>query len=202
MVTKYSRFPQLRWPPVYIGCILSLFKSHVTVSDMLTLFSDLADLVQNYQSGKEWEKIVELAILLQCLSAQVNGGRGPFDIVTFGTCTVLKMHQLKPETQTFDAAYAEIIELYTGKNGIIKPNSITLVTTTYAKFPDFVGFIVYCRPLVTSVSQQRAVLIFTIFNTIRGEDILNILCLSGLRRLICYVGWYLVLLLNVISGFV
>ena len=76
MVTNDSAIPQLRWPPVYIGCILSLFKSHVTVSDMLTLMSDLAVLVQNYLSGKEWEKIVELAILLQCLNAEINGGTG------------------------------------------------------------------------------------------------------------------------------
>ena len=54
------------------------------------------------------------------------------------------MHQLKAETQTLDAAYAEIKELY--ETGIIKPNSIILVTTTNAKFPDFDGFIVYCKP--------------------------------------------------------
>ena len=98
-------------------------------------------LSKSTETGKEWEKIVECAIILQCLYAKLCLGGGPFNILKYAHCRPdlsISRIQLKANTMTLVEAKVEI-------DGFVenRENSIIICIPTYGKFPDYDLFIVY-----------------------------------------------------------
>jgi hypothetical protein len=138
---KSTKVTEVRWSPVYIGCILNLFDDIRSLNLYSLINTELAVLASTTEGGKEWEKIVECAIVLQCLNAKYNQGCGPFNIVQNGNLdlTVSRI-SLKSETKTLDQAKTEI-DCFIMEN-IITENSVTVISIPYGKFPDYDLFVV------------------------------------------------------------
>jgi hypothetical protein len=132
---------EIRWSPVYIGCILDLFEDIESLNLCSLINTELAVLVSTTECGKEWEKIVECAIVLQCLNAKYNKGCGPFNILQNGNLDLIVSRiSLKSDTKTLDQAKAEIDCFI--KEYIITENSVAVISIPYGKFPDYDLFVV------------------------------------------------------------
>lgn len=75
---------EIQWPIFYLQQILDLFPDGRDLMLAELIEHDLTTYASRTGSGLDWELIVQVAILMQCLNAKVNNGTGPFDIVGAG----------------------------------------------------------------------------------------------------------------------
>ena len=132
-----------KFPLIYIGKILQYLNIPLKyksvnaivglISKNLPVHSTLAG------SGKDWEAIVNIAILLQCASSQIN--KSPLSIFgeSFDRVEFVKCEVLPPQTKTLESAHIGILD----KMAKARPGTVCVFSPSYASFPTFDGFVVY-----------------------------------------------------------
>ena len=85
---------------------------------------------------------MQVALMVRCADAMVNGTKGPFDIAAADVNPHFECFTLPGECKTLEAAQAKIRDCF---SAITRP-TIALFTPSYAKFPGYDGFIVYSTP--------------------------------------------------------
>ena len=133
----------IRWPPVYIACMLKLMyqvtsKSvdHQVLGDMLTLLKvDFLGQSSRVSSGTGWEIITKVAILLHCVCAFERRNNLNIMGIPFGIVTSVQLDRLNG-VKTLEEAKAAIEKK-------MKPLPVGAVVLCY---PSFSGF-----PLVDAI---------------------------------------------------
>jgi hypothetical protein len=76
---------RMRWPLGYVVCILKLFvKFKPCVSPIIECMKKLEVYASQTDSGKDWETIIEIALLFRFLSNRLNGDNVPFNLLSIG----------------------------------------------------------------------------------------------------------------------
>lgn len=70
----------IEFPIGYIAAILDDFE-YINPNETVSMCNNLLMYATTTDSGKDWELIIQFALMLHCLDACVNGGGGPFDIL-------------------------------------------------------------------------------------------------------------------------
>ena len=95
--------------------------------------------VQETESGKEWECVLNIAIIFRCLYQAYYGSDSPFSIVPLGTKPTVKCRSLPPEIKTFPAVIEQIKEILNSE----RTPCLLVLVPSHSKFPDVDGFVVY-----------------------------------------------------------
>jgi hypothetical protein len=130
---------KIRWPLCYIACILKAFEQNEATHAVCDYCDSLSTHAQESESGKEWECVLNIAIIFRCLYQAYYGSESPFNIVPLGTKPTVMCRTIPPEIKTFSAV-KELAEFLSSKRS---PCLLVLVPS-YSKFPDVDGFVVYC----------------------------------------------------------
>jgi hypothetical protein len=131
---------KIRWPLCYIACILKAFELNEATHAVCNYCVSLSTHAQETESGKEWECVLNIAIIFRCLYQSYYGSDSSFLIVPLGTKPTVMCRTIPPEIETFPAVMEYIAEvLYSERT----PCLLVLVPS-YSKFPDVDGFVVYC----------------------------------------------------------
>lgn len=141
---KFEQFSEstistILWPMCYIGCILRLLLS----LQRLQLAKIITDVLpidnETVHSGKEWEDVVLIAILLKCLGAKFGISTGPFGMVQGDDVPIVVYEVLPSEISTLEDA-DKYINIKVSKCG----SSVIIVAVfSYARFPLLDGLIFY-----------------------------------------------------------
>lgn len=148
MFCSVPKINKVRWPICYIACIMSLFPSIRYIPFEETVSMHLAVHASRIESGIDWELIVQTAIMLHSVDAKLNGTSGPFGIVEIGVKPDVLYRQLSGECRTLEDAQDKIQIILSN----LSLPTILLVTPTYAKFPDFDGFVCYKNAFGISIN--------------------------------------------------
>ena len=138
---------KIRWPLCYIACILRAFELNEATNAVCNNCDSLSTYAQETETGKEWECVLNIAIIFRCLYQAYYGSDSPFSIVPLGTKPTVKCRTIPPEIETFPAVMEQIPQIL---NSEPTPCLLVLVPS-YSKFPDVDGFVVY------RVEQQQVV---------------------------------------------
>lgn len=143
-----SEQSKVRWPLCYIDLILSSCVENLNIEWIKSLISGVNELVESLKtfakkesSGFDWEVIVTVGIVLQCLHASLNGSYGPFSIAVhckpFGS--VVQLRTMPGEMKTLEEA-KKFIDTELAQ---CKESTFLILTPAYASFPYFDGFVCY-----------------------------------------------------------
>jgi hypothetical protein len=132
---KYS--VSIRWPPVYIACMLNLMYQVTSTSEDYQVLGDILKLLRvdflghssREGSGTGWEIITKVAILLNCVRAYSRGISLNVMNIRFGVVTSVNLDRLNG-VKTLEEAKAKIAET-------MEPLSVGAVVLFY---PSFSGF--------------------------------------------------------------
>jgi hypothetical protein len=127
------------WPLCYIQCILGLFQELRRIPFAELVEVHLAAHASRVDSGVDWELIVQAALMLQCMDAMVNGGRGPFDIAEPDAHPRFEFHTFVGEVKSLEQARTVI----TSRLGKATRPTLMLFSSACVKFPAYDGFIGY-----------------------------------------------------------
>jgi hypothetical protein len=137
---------EIRFPLVYIACILKfLNKAHRFGSlDAIVELIEVDLVVHAGQSGsgKEWEVIVTIAILLQCAMCEIGGTVLRLFDKEIGPVSYVTRAMISADCTTVEQAHLEILETMSK----VKPGSVVVFSVANLNFRDFDGFVVY-KPL-------------------------------------------------------
>ena len=128
------------WPLCYIGCICGLFddpsyESLSVIKDLV--YNDLLVYQKSTESGKDWEIIVLINILLRMNQAKFSGTAGAFNLIPIKSYPEVIYLVLPPQITTIELAHQFIMK----QLNQYKKNIVIIMTPSYCKFPDFDGFI-------------------------------------------------------------
>ena len=131
---------EIQWPIFYLQQILDLFPDgrNLKLADLIE--RDLTTYASRTGSGLDWELIVQVAILMQCLDAKVNEGSGPFDIVASGE-QVFRIETFQLAHTVVDAEQAnKVLDdfIYRCQRG-----TIVVATPGFVSFPVVDGFVYF-----------------------------------------------------------
>jgi hypothetical protein len=140
----FSSVPEsglIQWPLCYISCILRKCPETEIRTELVGCIASLEALCQTLESGKDWEVIVQFALILRCcyherdypfhkIEEYVPSGCLP-DVTVF-----------KPFARDSAGAHAEIKRHCAG----LKGPTLVVVIPRYAKFPLFDGFVAFHNP--------------------------------------------------------
>ena len=129
------------WPLCYMQRILADMRVDEPSRDghlaLLSLIERLTKLDTFGQRGKEWELVLQIGILLNCIGAMISGGglwyplsRPPYSLVPW-TSPLPRYLELPPDIATLDGAWSYISEKLSRNREL----TITLVVPTHADFP-------------------------------------------------------------------
>lgn len=131
---------KIQWPIFYLERLLNLFPDgkDLNLTDLIN--RDLCTYASRTGSGLDWELIVQVAILLQCLNAKLNNGDGPFGIVGAGeeVSTIVTLPLFDNVTDVNGANIVLNEFMYSSAIG-----TIVVSTPTYSSFPIFDGFVYF-----------------------------------------------------------
>ena len=144
---------KMHWPIFYIACIAGLFEN-VSGCQALAdvILKDLPSYAKRTETGLDWELIVQSALLLRSINAQINGSEGPFSIAPKGSHPEVVNITLHDGHKDIDAA-KEFVE-----SSIAECTSptILLFTSAFAKFPHFDGFVCYTAGSASKARTSKA----------------------------------------------
>lgn len=138
---------KIRWPLCYIACILRTFKENEATRAVCENCDSLSSYVQVTESGKEWECVLNIAIIFRCLYQSYWGSSSPFSMVPSGIEPTVICRTIPHELQTFPHVMAYIAQILGSQ---CLPCLLVLVPS-YSKFPDVDGFVVYCQNITAPV---------------------------------------------------
>ena len=150
--SDFSKDKKHVWPLCYIACMANQFTTVPEVASPCVALVKLIDInlaahTEQIRTGKAWEVIVKVAVILRCLDAQLNQRSNPFGVIplsrpAFQTIVV----QMDEQVETLDAAREFI------KARLVKRTSPTLFVFTprYPTFPDLDGFVSFVDPSSSS----------------------------------------------------
>jgi hypothetical protein len=135
----------IQWPIIYIRLILELFEDSkdLLLGDFIgDLFDrELTVYASRTGSGLDWELVVQVAILMQCLNAKVNAGRGPFSTIVAPaeSCSAIEHIQLTSNvTNVIDADTFLMTLMDRATVG-----TIMVATPQFMSFPTLDGFVYF-----------------------------------------------------------
>ena len=134
-----SEEDRIRWPLCYIACILKTFELNEATHAVCEYCDSLSKLAQETESGKEWECVLNIAIIFRCLYQAYYGSDSPFSIVPLGTKPTVKCRTLPPEIITLPAVMEQIAIIVNSE----RTPCLLVLVPSYSKFPDVDGFVVY-----------------------------------------------------------
>ena len=139
---------KIRWPLCYIACILGAFEENEATRAVCDNCASLSTYAQTTESGKEWECVLNIAIIFRCLYQSYWGSDSPFSIVPSGIKTTVIFRTIPPEYKT-PSSVKKFIE----HSSKLSFPSVLVLVPSYSKFPDVDGFVVYCvdpttKPLI------------------------------------------------------
>lgn len=129
---------KIRWPLCYIACILKAFKLNEATHAVCGYCDALSTHAQETESGKEWECVLNIAIVFRCLYQAYYGSESPFSIVPCGIEPSVICRTIPAELKTQSS-----IRDFIAHSRASGPCLLLLVPSS-SKFPDFDGFVVYC----------------------------------------------------------
>lgn len=149
---EFSVVPEedkIRWPLCYIALILKLFHENEASHAVCDNCDSLSTYAQTTESGKEWECVINIAIIFRCLYQSFSAGGSPFSIVPSGIKPTVICRTL-PSEYNKSFSVKGFIERYF-KSSSSFPCVLVLVPS-YFKFPEMDGFVVYwdhtAQPLI------------------------------------------------------
>jgi hypothetical protein len=131
----------IQWPLCYISCLLSRCPQTEIRRELIGCIASLEALCQTLESGKDWEVIVQFALILRCC---YHEGGYPFhqmeEYVPPGCLPDVTV--FKPFARDSAGAHAEIKQHCAGFMG----PTLVVVIPRYAKFPLFDAFVAFHNP--------------------------------------------------------
>lgn len=131
---------KIRWPLCYIACILKAFKQNEATRAVCDYCDSLSTYAQATESGKEWECVLNIAIIFRCLYQSYWADQSPFTIVPPGIEPKVMCSTIPHEFQTLPQVMGHIADL----TARISVPCLMVLVPAYSKFPDVDGFVVYC----------------------------------------------------------
>ena len=138
------------WPLCYIECILYEFgfTSMREITDALIVFA------AQTESGKDWECMLIAGIYIWCLDTMMNpvlrgaDGRkfrqhGPFDIAGSKGIAGVSLKNLPAQGESAITTIDEALTFFRSMK--LQDSHVVIAIPTYAKFPDYDGFLCYNR---------------------------------------------------------
>ena len=140
---------RISWPMCYIEVIFSWFHSNKNSVRVVELMKSFVSHSQELKTGKEWEKLVQIGLMLQLMNLHYRGFQHQvlysFKIPS-GEKPEVMVAQLLPEIDTIEIAYEFILSYV--KNETSR-SCLILFIPTNAQFALLDGFIVYRRENAT-----------------------------------------------------
>jgi len=135
---SYNVIPVVKhwWPLCYLQCIFKLFRSLSLLSDWLP-----KKISSSYPDWMAWEVLIQIAIVIRCMDAQLNGTVGPFGIAE---------SNVKPEALVIDIPiqYESLSDAYEWLNNCfnnIKRPAIVYFIPTHSRFEAVDGLLCYLK---------------------------------------------------------
>jgi hypothetical protein len=150
---------KIRWPLCYIACIMETFVDSEVTRAVRDNCAALSTYSSTTESGKEWECVLNIGIMVNCLYKSYGFGGAPFSIISSCARPSVLYFTIPPEYTTSADILAFINSILSSSDCF--PLLMVLVPC-YSKFPDFDGFIVYSER-----SSERAVVYGYQANTAR-----------------------------------
>jgi hypothetical protein len=131
----------IQWPLCYISCILSRCPETEITTELIGCIASLEALCQTLESGKDWEVIVQFALILRCC---YHEGDYPFHKIEeyVPSRCLPDVTVFKPFARDSAGAHAEIKQHCAGLMG----PTLVVVIPRYAKFPLFDAFVAFHNP--------------------------------------------------------
>lgn len=165
-VTPFEEFSsisksEIKFPLFFIGKILEYLNRDIgleSVDSIVKLIStELVVLPSPSNSGKEWETIITIAIMLRCTLAEVT--KAPLRIFgeEFSPVVKVRLISIPPQISDLEAAHTFMVRT----THDAAPGTVIVFTPSCATFPVVDGFVVY-KPMQTSdliilAHQEKAV---------------------------------------------
>jgi hypothetical protein len=149
MFDEFSVVPEdnkIRWPLFYIACILKTFEDDEATHAVRENCAALWTYSQTTESGKEWECVLNIAIIFRCLYQRYCGSDSPFSIVPIGIKPIIMCRALPHECRT----YTSVLDFVTSVMSLFP--CVLVLIPSYSKFPDVDGFVVYRADATTQPS--------------------------------------------------
>ena len=106
-------------------------------------------------SGLDWQAMVDMALLLRCLDAQLNGSPMMFDLCDADECTKVSRKKLSYDCDSLKGAREELVKLASNT----EVPTLLHVIPVHNGFTMFDGFLCYCNKgkIVRNVAYQSKV---------------------------------------------
>ncbi len=146
------------WPLFFVGVIMDYLLAGIRlyyptqISFKTEINFTLTCLSQTTYTGRDWELIVKIAILLQGFSASFCGTRGPFDMFETQVFPHIVSITMPPQIETLERARIWMLQTIQGyDNG--NPR-LFVFTSSFAQFPVYDTFLVAVTTLIKFVGLQ------------------------------------------------
>ena len=152
MFDEFSFMPEvgkIRWPLCYIACILETFEDNEATRAVRDNCAALSVSAQTTESGKEWECVLNIAIIFRCQYQSYFGSDSPFDIVPLGIKPAVICRTIPAELTT-QVSIRDFIT-HSRSSCLSSGPCVLVLVPSYSKFPDFDGFVVYCPDASTEI---------------------------------------------------
>lgn len=130
---------KIQWPICYIQYILNLFEQTQVTRFLIDECQSLETYAKQTEAGKDWECVINISLGFRCLYQLFFGSGFPFKMVKLGT---------KPEVSALSFPCKTVAEAKSFIDDQLSksPLCLLLAVPSFAKFPEFDGFVVCAHP--------------------------------------------------------
>jgi hypothetical protein len=130
---------KIQWPICYIQYILNLFEQTHVTRFLIEECQSLETYAKQTETGKDWECVINISLGFRCLYQHFFGHGFPFKMVKLDTKPGVSALSFPGET--FPEAKSFIDNQLSQS-----PSCLLLAVPSFAKFPEFDGFVAYAHP--------------------------------------------------------